>query len=106
MTLTQGVQNHSGRKLLPEGTLLTEKHIFSLKAWGITEADIKVKGVELDSPQEAIKIDPQKLARAEKEVGALFSYSNQEHPAVIELMRLSSLSRLKKMPGMGHIDVK
>ena len=106
MTLVQGVQNHAGRKLLPEGTLLTEKHILNLKAWGITEADIKVKGFGFHSTLEAVKIDPKKLAQAEKEVKALFYFSNQDHPAVIELMRLSSLNRLKKNPGMGHVNIK
>jgi len=106
MTLEQGVRNHSGRKLLPDGTVLTEKHILSLKAWGIPEVDIQVGGVASDFTQNPVKIDPQKLASAEKEVKALFCFSNQDHPAVIELMRLSSLNRLKKMPGMGHINVK
>ena len=106
MTLLQEIQNHSGRKLLPAGTLITEKHILNLKAWGISEASIKVGGVESGSAVESNKFDPQKLAKAEKEVGTLFCLSNQDHPAVIELMRLASLNRLKKMPEMGHVNVK
>jgi len=106
MILAREVQNHSDRILLPEGTVLTEKHILNLKAWGIAEADIQGEDAEFDSPPEAVKIDPQKLARAKKEVGALFCLSNQDHPAIIEFMRLSSLNRLKKIQRMGHIDVK
>ena len=106
MILAREVQNHSGRILLPEGTVLTEKHILNLKAWGITEADIQGEDAGFDSTPEAVKIDPQKMARAKKEVGALFCLSNQDHPAIIEFMRLSSLNRVKKMPGMGHINVK
>lgn len=106
MTLTREVQSHSGRQLLPGGTVLTEKHILNLKAWGINEADIQEEGVGSVSSLKAEKADPQKLAKAQKEVGALFCLSNQDHPAITELMRLSSLNRLKKMPGMGHVDVK
>ena len=106
VTLAREVQSHSGRRLIPEGTVLTEKHILNLKAWGITEADIQEEGVGSVSPQKAEKVDPQKLAKAQKEVEALFCCSNQDHPAITELMRLSSLNRVKKMPGMGHVDVK
>jgi hypothetical protein len=106
MILLSEVQNYSGRKLLPEGTLLTEKHILNLKAWGVIEANVKLGGAGSDSTPKVEKIDSKKLAQAEKEVQALFCFSNQNHPAVIELMRLSSLNRLKKMPEMGHINVK
>ena len=106
MTLAKGIQNHSGRNLLPEGTLLTQQQILSLKAWGIAEADIEESGQWFGSTSEAVKVDPEKLAKAEKEARALFCLSNQDHPAVIELMRLSALNRLKKFPDMGHINVK
>ncbi len=106
MILAQEVKSHSGRILLPEGTVLTEKHILNFKAWGITEADIQGENAGFGSTPEAVKIDPQKLARAKKEVEALFCLSNQDHPAIIEFMRLSSLNRVKKMQGMGHINVK
>ena len=106
MILAKDVQNHSKRVLLPEGTVLTEKHILNFKAWGITEADIQGEKAGFDSTPEAEKIDPQKLAKVKKEVEALFCLSNQDHPAIIEFMRLSSLNRLKKMQGMGHINVK
>jgi len=106
MTLAKEVQNHSGRKLLSEGALLTDKHILSFKAWGIAEAAVQAKDMELDSVGEEVNIDLKELAQAEKEVGALFSFSNQDHPAVVELMRLSSLNRLKKKPGMGHVNVR
>lgn len=95
--LAKGIQNHSGRKLLPKGTLISEHHILSLKAWGISEADVLLNGVEADSPPKPIKIDPKKRAQAEKEVGALFCFSNQDHPAVAELMRLSTLNRILKV---------
>ncbi len=100
------VQNYSGRKLLPEGTFLTDKDIVNLKAWGVTEADVHVQEDGPDSTPGVLKTDPKKLAQAKKEVEALFGFSNTDHPAVMELMRLSVLNRLKKMPGMGHIHVK
>jgi len=106
MILAHEIQNHSGRKLLPERTVLTDEYIFTLKAWGIPDVDIQVRSVGFASTQETGKIDPQKLAKAKKESEALFCFSNQDHPAVVELMRLSSLNRFKKMPGMGHVNVK
>jgi hypothetical protein len=106
MILAREVKSHSGRVLLPKGTVLTEKHILNLKAWGTAEAGILVKSLGKGSIPEAAEVDPQKLAMAKKEVGRLFNFSNQDHPAITELMRLSSLNRLKKMPGMSHIDVK
>lgn len=106
MILVNEVQNYSGRKLLPEGTLLTEKHILNLKAWGVIEANVKLEDTGSDSTPKVEKTDPKKLAQAKKEVAALFGSSNKDHPAVVELMRLSSLNRLKKMPGMGHINVE
>jgi hypothetical protein len=106
MTLAQEVKSHSDRILLPEGTVLTEKHILNLKAWGTAEADIFEKSmVGSFTPPEAVPVDPEKLAKAKEEVEDLFYFSNQDHPAIAELMRLSSLNRLKKMPGMGHVDV-
>jgi hypothetical protein len=105
MTLAQEVKSHSGRVLLPEGTVLTEKHILNFKAWGTAEADILEKSMVGGSTPEAVPVDPEKQAKAKEEVGDLFYFSNQDHPAIAELMRLSILNRLKKMPGMGHVDV-
>lgn len=104
MVLAEKVKNHADQKLLPEGTQLTEKHIFNLKAWGVTEANIQ--GGDLESTPELESIDPLKLAKAEKEARSLFRHSNQEHPAVAELMRLFCLNRLQKTSEMGDINVK
>jgi len=104
MVLVEGVQNHTGRKLFPEGTQLTEKHILNLKAWGVPGANIQ--GDDLESTLEPKNIDPLKLAKAEKEAKSLFRHSNQDHPAVAELMRLFCLNRLQKIPGLGDINVQ
>lgn len=106
MILAKEVQNLSNRILLPEGTVLTEKHILNLKAWGIADAEVQEEGVVLDSTPEAVNVDRQKQAIANKEVEDMFDLSNKDHPAIAELMRLSSLKRLKRMSGMGHINVK
>ena len=106
MVLATGIENHVGKKLLLEGTQLAEKHILNLKAWGITEANIQGEVDEPESTQELENIDPEIIAKAEREAKALFCHSNQDHPAVAELMRLFCLDRLKNMPGMGGINVK
>ena len=103
MVLAEGVKNHAGRKLFPERTQLTEEHILNLKAWGIPGANIQ--GDDLGSTLEPENIDPLKLAKAKKEAKSLFRHSNQDHPAVAELMRLFCLNRLQKIPGNGRFDV-
>lgn len=106
MVLAEGVKNHSGRKLFPEGTPLTEKQILNLKAWGITEANIQGEGGDLEPALELENIDSLKLAKAKKESRSLFRYSNQDHPAVAELMRLFCLNRLQKIPEVGDLHEK
>jgi hypothetical protein len=96
MTLAEAINNHSGRKLFSEGTELTVKHIINLKAWGVTEANITDKDGGLEPTLELEEIDPQKMAVAQKEAMSLFRHSNQEHPAVAELMHLFCLKRLQK----------
>ncbi|MDA0692789.1 MAG: hypothetical protein O3C58_13095 [Nitrospinae bacterium] len=90
--------------MFPERTQLTEEHILNLKAWGIPGANIQ--GDDLGSTLEPENIDPLKLAKAKKEAKSLFRHSNQDHPAVAELMRLFCLNRLQKIPGNGRFDVQ
>ena len=95
MVLEAEIKNHSGRKLLPEGTRLTEKHILNLKAWGIVEAAVEGHGAGSESQLELEDFDPAKRLKAEKESQSLFRYANQDHPAVAEMMRLFIQNRLK-----------
>lgn len=106
MVLDVGIQNHAGRKLLPAGTCLTERHILNFKAWGITEANVQGDFDDPKSTLELDNIDSNKLAKVKREAESLFCHSNTNHPVVAELMRLFCLNRLKKMPGMGDINVK
>lgn len=109
MELVEEVKNHAGQKLLPQGTCLTEKQILNLKAWGIAEVNTRAGKGEPESTLEFEDLNPhklEKLAEAEKEAKILFRQSNQDHPAVAELMRLFRLNQLRKTPGMGDIDVK
>lgn len=104
MVLAEEINNHSGRKLFPEGIHLTEKHIINLKAWGITEANIQGEGSDLESTLELGDVDPKQMAVAEKEAIFLFRHSNREHPAVAELMHLFCLNRLQKKKEMGELQ--
>jgi len=103
MVLVKEVTSHTGQTLLPKGIQLAEKHILNLKAWGITEVVIQGEG---ESVPEHENIDPAKLAKVKKEAKSLFRHSNQDQPAIAELMRLFCLNRLKKMPGTGDINVQ
>ncbi len=105
MVTAEDIHNHGGRKLLPKGTVLTERHIRNLKAWGIPEIVIEDDGSGKDA-RSSNKVDPKKMAAAKEEAKTLFAQANQEHPAVAEFMRLCTLKILKGKPGMGHINVK
>ena len=95
MVIAEDIHNHGGRKLLPRATVLTERHIRNLKAWGIPEIVIQDDGSEGDANL-SNKIDPNKILAAKKEAEAMFVKANLDHPAVAEFMRLCTLNILKK----------
>ncbi|MFQ5449827.1 MAG: hypothetical protein ACE5E9_04325 [Nitrospinaceae bacterium] len=102
MVLAEDLKNPFGKKLLPRGTVLEEKHIMSFKAWGVTEADIELGDEKPTTVIESDSIDPEQLKKAEQEARDLFRHSNLDHPAVTELLRLCSLNKLQRKPGKGN----
>ena len=105
MQLAQDVINFSGQVLLYKGNPLQPKDIKNFKAWGVLE--VVVKGASLDSSKSLNnnRIDTSLLVEAQNEISDLFRHSNLSHPVISELMRLSTLNKLKQKPGMENVNV-
>lgn len=99
MTLTEPVKNFQDGLILTSGTVLTEKHLKALKAWGITEVQVnaELKAGQEDSIEVLLdQTDVEMRQRIEEEVNRLFQKCDREDPVIQELMRLVVLQELKK----------
>ena len=90
--LTGDVKDRSGRVLLRAGMKLTEHHLKTLRARGVTEVDVEGESAGPDGVAE----DPEAFALAETELKEAFRHTDQKHPAMRELFRLSVLYWLKQ----------
>ncbi len=93
MVLSSHARDPNGRLLLPAGEEITDKHIRTLKAWGIAEVDIE------DNKDEVGQLSGNKEKsvpnQVKEEVDELFRYSNRKHPAIKELVELCILRKTK-----------
>jgi len=105
MKLAQDVINFSGRVLLYKGNPLQSKDIKNFKAWGILEVPVETNSLDPAATLDQNRIDAKLLVEAQKEISSLFRYSNLSHPVISELMRLSTLNKLKQKPGMENVNV-
>lgn len=105
MRLAQDVVNFSGQVLLYKGNPLQPKDIKNFKAWGILEVVVESSSLNTSNPLENNRIDAKLLMEAQSEISNLFRHANLSHPVISELMRLSTLNKLKKKPGMENVNV-
>jgi hypothetical protein len=105
MRLAQDVINFSGQVLLYKGNPLQPKDIKNFKAWGIIEVIVESSSLNSSNSLANNRVDTKLLAEAKKEISSLFQHSNISHPVISELMRLSTLNRLKQKPGMENVNV-
>ncbi len=105
MKLAQDVVNFSGQVLLYTGIPLQPKDIKNFKAWGILEVVVENSSVDSSLSLENNRIDAKLLVEAQSEISDLFRHSNLSHPVISELMRLSTLNKLKQKPGMENVNV-
>ena len=91
MILGADVRDRSGRLLLGSGTELADRHIYVLRTWGVIE--VEIAGADDDSAGTNFSnaIDPEKWEAIASEITPLFHYTDQNHPAVKELMRMRIL---------------
>jgi hypothetical protein len=105
MRLAQDVVNFSGQVLLYKGNPLQPKDIKNFKAWGITEIAVESSSLNASTSLNNNRIDTNLLVEAQNEISNLFRHSNLSHPVIAELMRLSTLNKLKQKPGMENVNV-
>jgi hypothetical protein len=105
MRLAQDVVNFSGQVLLYKGNPLQPKDIKNFKAWGIIEIAVESSSLNSSNSLNNNRIDTNLLVEAQNEISNLFRHSNLTHPVIAELMRLSTLNKLKQKPGMENVNV-
>jgi len=105
MRLAQDVVNFSGQVLLYKGNPLQPKDIKNFKAWGIIEIAVESSPVSSSNSLNNNRVDTNLLVEAQNEISNLFRHSNLSHPVIAELMRLSTLNKLKQKPGMENVNV-
>jgi hypothetical protein len=105
MRLAQDVVNFSGQVLLYKGNPLQPKDIKNFKAWGILEIAVENSPVNSSNSLNNNRVDTNLLVEAQNEISNLFRHSNLSHPVIAELMRLSTLNKLKQKPGMENVNV-
>lgn len=94
MILASHARDPNGRLLLPAGEEITDKHIRTLKAWGIAEVDIEGDKDEVSEGQPSVKNAEQVSTQVMEEVDELFRYTNKQHPAIKELIELCKLRKM------------
>jgi hypothetical protein len=105
MRLAQDVVNFSGQVLLYKGNPLQPKDIKNFKAWGVLEIAVESSSLNSSNSLDNNRIDTNLLVEAQNEISDLFRHSNLSHPVISELMRLSTLNKLKQKPGMENVNV-
>ena len=105
MKLGQDVVNFSGQVLLYKGNPIQRKDIKNFKAWGILEVAVESASADPSDRFDNNRIDAKLLLEAQNEISNLFRYANLSHPVISELMRLSTLNKLKQKPGMENVNV-
>ena len=105
MQLAQDVINFSGQVLLYKGNPLQPKDIKNFKAWGVVEIAVESSSLNSSNSLNNNQINTKLLLEAQNEISNLFQHSNLSHPVISELMRLSTLNKLRQKPGMENVDV-
>jgi hypothetical protein len=95
MIVGTDVRDRSGRLLLGSGTELTERHLYVLRTWGVVE--VEINGIEENQPniKSADTFAPELLESIEKEITPIFMYTDREHPAIKELIRMRIIREAK-----------
>ena len=94
MVLAADIVDSGGRLLLPNGTVLTDKHLRYCQMWGVAEAE--VEGTEAAAPDADAEFDPAVVAEAEAAVAARFTHVDRSHPAIAALFRHCVERHLRK----------
>jgi len=97
MILANHAKDPNGRLLLAIGEEITDKHIRTFKAWGITEVEIDSYRDEdgvIDGQPSEINVE-QVPRQVREEMDELFRYTDSQHPIIKELIELCTLRKMK-----------
>ncbi len=101
MLLARDVVDINYRLLIPQGERIEKKHIRILKIWGVQE--VEVAGSEDTTPNTESLPLKDAVAEAEKTGRRIFQYVDIDHPAIMEIFRLSVEHR-SKTPQIHNVD--
>jgi len=88
MVLASDLKDLNGRFLLSKGVKLSEKHLKSIKIWGVVEADIDGLTEEDIDERQTADIDPLILETAQKVEGNRFIHTDLENRAIRHLFTI------------------
>jgi hypothetical protein len=93
--LAEPVRNFHGQVILAKGVTITERHLVTLKAWGVGSIAVAEAGVE---PAASLEDDlpADMLERAAKEIVPRFRHNDASNPAVRELVRVAVRRRARR----------
>lgn len=94
MHLSTQVTAPNGRKLLPKGACLQNKHLEILKSWGVMEVEIEGSASDKDKNQ-PVKFSEAELKYAQKILRPYFAKVNIKHPAMRHIFKLAIFSTAK-----------
>ena len=92
MVLIGDIKDCRGRLLMSKGTVLNEKYLKICKMWGVVEADVEGISPEEIYASAVNNFDAATIAAAEEIIQKRFCHNDTGHPAIRELIRLSTLS--------------
>ena len=96
MVTATEVKDRMGRTILASGQSLTLQNLKTLKAWGITEINIKNSEGAESAPKEEEQVKLKAPPAIIKEQDNLFKYADRRHPAVAELYDVSLARKVEK----------
>lgn len=94
MVLAASVNDRSGRRLMPAGLELSDRHVGILEMWGI--AHVEVEGEELE---EANDLEPWKIEKARTEMAARLANLDESHPFSGQLITFAVERRARTFDG-------
>jgi hypothetical protein len=86
MVLGEDVHDQQGRLLLPQGTVLTERHLRAFQMLGILSLKVRGAGEEEEA---APVISPEILAEAESRVRERMRHHDLAHPAIAVIIQFA-----------------
>ncbi|NIR49773.1 MAG: hypothetical protein GWN61_23425 [candidate division Zixibacteria bacterium] len=89
MVLARDVKGRFGRGILATGNIITEKHIFIFKSWGVTEIIVENRPpVSRQAWKEGLNGSAQ-FELVERKLREKFKFTDPKHPAIKELFQVS-----------------